>query len=32
VERVMPLTDLSQQLFERDLAFFYSAFIVEEVR
>lgn len=30
--RVEPLTDLSRRLFERDRAFFYSAFVVEEVR
>jgi S-adenosylmethionine-diacylglycerol 3-amino-3-carboxypropyl transferase len=30
--RVQPLADLSRDLFERDLAFFYGAFHVDEVR
>jgi S-adenosylmethionine-diacylglycerol 3-amino-3-carboxypropyl transferase len=30
--RVTPLTELSRELFERDLAFFYGAFHVDEVR
>lgn len=30
--RIRSLTELSEELFRRDLAFFYSAFIVEEVR
>ncbi len=31
-DRVTPLRELSQELFARDLAFFYSALVVEEVR
>jgi S-adenosylmethionine-diacylglycerol 3-amino-3-carboxypropyl transferase len=31
-DRVTPLADLARELFERDKAFFYSAFVVEEVR
>jgi len=30
--RVISLDDLSEELFRRDLAFFYSAFVVEEAR
>ena len=30
-DRVRPLTELSQQLFARDLAFFYCDFVVDEV-
>jgi len=30
ITTVVPLKDLSEKLFERDQAFFYSAFIVEE--
>lgn len=31
-DRVTPLTDLASELFERDKAFFYSSFVLEEVR
>lgn len=31
-DRVRSLDDLAHRLFERDLAFFYSAFVIEEVR
>ena len=31
-ERVAPLHELSEELLKRDKAFFYSAFVVEEVR
>ena len=31
-ERVRPLDELSRSLLDQDLAFFYSAFVVEEVR
>jgi len=30
--RIAPMDELASRLFERDLAFFYSAFILEEVR
>jgi len=30
--QLKPLAPLAQQLFEADKAFFYSAFVVEEVR
>jgi S-adenosylmethionine-diacylglycerol 3-amino-3-carboxypropyl transferase len=29
--RIRPLTDLADQQFAQDLAFFYSRFVVEEV-
>jgi S-adenosylmethionine-diacylglycerol 3-amino-3-carboxypropyl transferase len=31
-ERLQPLSALAQQLFAQDRAFFYSAFVAEEIR